>query len=33
LYEFDTGGTVNFKYGGAIQVRAFCAEPSCPAGF
>ncbi len=33
LYEFDTGGTVNFKYGAAIQVRAFCAEVSCPAGF
>lgn len=33
LYEFDTGGTVNFKYGAAVQVRAFCAEASCPAGF
>lgn len=33
LYEFDTHRTVNFQYGGAIQVRAFCAEPSCPAGF
>lgn len=34
LYEFDdTAGTVNFRYGAAIQVRAFCAEMSCPAGF
>lgn len=32
LYEFDTAGTVNFRYGAAIQVRAFCAEVSCPAG-
>lgn len=33
LYEFDTAGAVNFQYGAAIQVRAFCAEISCPAGF
>jgi len=33
LYEFDTKGTVDFRYGAAIQVRAFCAEVSCPAGF
>jgi hypothetical protein len=33
LYEFDTKSSVNFQYGAAIQVRAFCAESSCPAGF
>lgn len=34
LYEFDdTAGTVNFRYAVAVQVRAFCAEVSCPAGF
>ena len=33
LYEFDTKNTVNFRYGAAIQVRAFCAEVKCPAGF
>jgi hypothetical protein len=33
LYEFDTSGTVKFQYGAAVQVRAFCAEVKCPAGF
>lgn len=27
LYEFDTGGTVNFRYGAATDIRAFCAKP------
>jgi hypothetical protein len=27
LYEFITGGTVNFNYGGATEIQAFCAKP------
>jgi len=27
LYEFDTGGTVNFKYGAATDIEALCAKP------
>lgn len=26
LYEFDTGKTVNFAYGGATEIQAFCAK-------
>jgi hypothetical protein len=33
LYEFYTKGTVNFRYGATIQVRALCSVGSCPAGF
>jgi hypothetical protein len=29
LYEFYTGTTVNFQYGAATEIRAFCANPYC----
>jgi hypothetical protein len=27
LFEFVTGGTVNFNYGGVAEIQAFCAKP------
>lgn len=34
LYEFDTPGTVNFRYGEAVTIRAICgSEMNCPVPF